>query len=214
MSEHGWPVRRPAVFPTTVERPSASVRGVLLAAGTSSRFGAANKLLQTVEGKPLVRHAAETVVGSNLDGVTVVVGHEADRVRTALDGLAVTVRENEDYATGQSTSVRVGINDAVGRGADAALVALGDMPWVSVGSVDSLVDAYRRGVSDLVVAACDGQRGNPVLFDSRFFDALAGVNGDVGGRGILFEADTTVAVETGDPGVLRDIDRPSDLSGQ
>lgn len=214
MSAPDLPVRRPEEFPAAVERPSASVRGVLLAAGTSSRFGDPNKLLETVEGKSLVRHAAETVVESSLDGVTVVVGHEADRVRAALDGLPVAVRTNDEYATGQSTSVRVGIADVAERGADAALVALGDMPWVSVGAVDRLVEAYRRGVSDLLVAACDGQRGNPVLFDSRFFDALTAVDGDVGGREILLEADATVAVETGDPGVRRDVDRPSDLSGQ
>lgn len=212
MSDIDLPLRRPAEFPQTVERPSASVRGVLLAAGTSSRYGGANKLLQTIDGRPMVRHVAETSDRSDLDGVTVVVGHEADRVRSALGDLPVAVRLNDDYIAGQSTSVRVGIDDAADRGADAALVALGDMPWVTVETVDTLVEAYRRGVSDLLVAACEGSRGNPVLFDKRFFAALTDVSGDIGGRELIFQADTAVAVETGDDGVLRDVDQPDDLS--
>lgn len=211
MSDTELPIRRPAEFPREVERPSASVRGVLLAAGTSRRYGEANKLLEMVDGTPLVRRAAETLLGSRLDGVTVVVGHDADRVRASLDGLAVDIRTNDAHGDGQSTSVRVGIADAVERGADAALLALGDMPWVSVDTVDCLVTAYRRGVSDIVVAAYEGRRGNPVLFDSRFFDALTDVDGDIGGREVLRDAGVTVAVETDDPGVVRDVDRPSDL---
>jgi molybdenum cofactor cytidylyltransferase len=188
-----------------------SVRGVLLAAGTSNRYGESNKLLQTLEGKPLVRHAAETLHRSVLDGVTIVVGCEADSVRAALGDLPVAVRVNDDYTAGQSTSVRIGIEDAASRDADAALVALGDMPWVNFETINLLVEGYRRGVSDVLVAACEGTRGNPVLFDSRFFEALTDVSGDVGGREIIFEADGAVAVETGDDGVLRDIDQPADL---
>jgi molybdenum cofactor cytidylyltransferase len=211
MSEHEWPIQQPAAFPETIKRPLASVHGVILAAGTSSRFGAENKLLCTLGGKPLVRHTAKKMVESNLNRVTVVLGYESDRVRTAVDDLKVTLKENEEYATGQSASVRVGIDHASDRGADAALVALGDMPWVDMETFNCLVEAYRRGVSDLIVAACDGQRGNPVLFDSRFFKSLMGVDGDVGGRALLFRTDTTAVVETGDPGVLQDVDQPSDL---
>jgi molybdenum cofactor cytidylyltransferase len=211
MSETDLPLRKPSTFPSTYERPSASVRGVLLAAGTSSRYGEANKLLQTVDGMPLVRYAAETLLGSAVNGVTVVVGHEADRVRAAVDDLAVAIRTNDDYTEGQSTSVRVGIGDAAERGADAALVALGDMPWVTVETVDCLVEAYRRGVSDIIVAAHEGKRGNPVLFDGRYFDRLTDVDGDVGGRHLLLNSGEAVAIETGDSGVVRDVDRQTDL---
>lgn len=211
MSKTDLPLRAPSTFPESDEHRSATVRGVLLAAGTSSRYGDENKLLQTVEGKSLVRHAAETLVASDVDGVTVVVGYEADRVRAAIDDLDVAIRTNDDYGAGQSTSVGTGIADAAERGADAALIALGDMPWVEVETVDYLVDGYRRGMSDILVAAHEGNRGNPVLFDSRFFDQLIDVDGDVGGRHLLLESGETVAIETSDPGVVRDIDCPTDL---
>jgi hypothetical protein len=63
---------------------------------------------------------------------------------------------------------------------------------------------------DPLVAAVDGKRGNPVCFGARWFDDLRSVDGDVGGRHLLREASTTALVETGDPGVRRDIDRPGD----
>ena len=211
MSRRDLPVREPASFPARRERPDASVHGVLLAAGTSSRYGEANKLLATVDGTALVRHAATALAESTVDGVTAVVGHEGERVAAALDGLDVTIRRNEAYADGQSTSVRAGIERAAERGADAALVALGDMPDVASATHDLLVSAYEHGVADVLAAAHEGRRGNPVLFDARFFAALTAVDGDTGGRQLLRESEEARAIETGDPGVLRDVDRPADL---
>jgi len=193
------------------ERTPATVHGVLLAAGTSSRFGRANKLLEPVDGEPLVRHAARTLVRSATDGVTVVVGHEASRVRDAVEDLPVSVRENDAYEAGQSSSVRVGVLAAADAGADAVLIALGDMPDVSTETVDALIESYERGAGTAVAPAHGGQRGNPVLFDSRYFDSLVDVSGDVGGREILLSGDDSVLLDVEDPGTLRDVDRPEDL---
>ena len=189
----------------------ASVLGVVLAAGTSDRFGESNKLLAEWEGRPLVAHVAGTLSRSAVDAVVVVVGHEADRVRAAVEGPDVTVVDNPDYEAGQATSVRRGALAARDRGADAALFALGDMPTVRPGTVDTLVSAFRAGAGSALAAAHEGTRGNPVLFGARHFDALADLSGDVGGREILLGDDDAALVETGDPGVLLDIDSPTDL---
>jgi len=187
---------------------SPSVAGVLLAAGTSDRYGDRNKLLATHDGAPLVRAAARTLLAAPVDPVVVVVGHDADRVSAALDGLDLELVHNDAYATGQASSVRAGVH-AVRDRADAAVVALGDMPFVAPETVARLVDAYAAGAGDALAAAHDGRRGNPVCFDRRFFDALTDVTGDVGGRSILLENGTLV--DTDDPGVRRDVDQSSDL---
>lgn len=192
-------------------RPDATVHGVVLAAGTSSRYGDPNKLLEVVDDRPLVLTATRTLLSADVDGVTVVVGHEADRVLEAIAPLEVEVRKNEAYAEGQSTSVATGIEAARQRDVDAVLVALGDMPDIDSESVDVVIETYRRGDGDAVAAAYNGNRGNPVLFDRRYFDALVGVEGDVGGREILRSDPDAIAVETGDPGVLYDVDRPTDI---
>ena len=189
-----------------------AVAGVLLAAGTSSRYGSENKLLATLEGEPIVRHAARTLVHSSVDPVVVVLGHEADRVQDALEGLAVNPVVNEAYDTGQASSLRAGI-EAVSdcSDIDAVLVALGDMPFVAPETIETLVAAYAADAGEALAAAFDGTRGNPVLFDARFFDALTDVDGDIGGRKLLLESDSGALIEVDDPGVRRDVDVPDDL---
>lgn len=189
------------------------VPGVLLAAGTSSRFGEANKLLADLGGEPLVVHAARTLAAATVDSLVAVVGADGDRVAAALDGLGFEVVENPDYERGQATSVRTGVRAIEDQVPDAAgaVFALGDMPAVSPDSVDLLVAAYRDRAATALAAAADGERGNPVLFDAEHFAALSDVDGDVGGREILLGGEQSALVETGDPGVRRDIDTEADL---
>lgn len=196
----------------TSDRPR--VAGVVLAAGTSSRYGDRNKLLEsTDDGEPLVRASTQTLLDAGLDPVVVVVGHEADRVARAVEALPVEVVENDAYDEGQSTSVRVGVDTVAAHDppVDAAVVALGDMPFVASTTVETLVAAYAAGVGDPLAPASDGRRGNPVLFDRRHFAALTDVDGDVGGRAILLGSDDAALVAVDDPGVRRDVDAPGDL---
>ena len=225
------PVRHPAELGISVDQhgvtaetdrfePDPAVHGVVLAAGQSERYGSENKLLQPLAGDPLVVHAVRTAVAAPLDGVTVVLGYEAHIVRETIESAAgdwsgagdtaIDFRQNDAFREGQSTSLACGVAAAAEREADAVLVLLGDMPDVSVETVGLLVDSYARTTHDALAAAFDGARGNPVLFDSLHFDALRDVEGDTGGREILLETADAIAVETGDPGVLRDVDRPSE----
>ncbi|MDZ7702424.1 MAG: nucleotidyltransferase family protein [Halobacteriales archaeon] len=203
----------PTVDPAELGPPSREgpVVGVLLAAGDSQRYGDDNKLLADVDGEPMVRRAARGLTASRLERVIAVVGHEADRVRSALAGLDLEVVENPDYGAGQATSLEVGTRAAREAGAAAACYALGDMPWVAPGTVDALVDAYRADAGDPLAAAYEGRRGNPTLFDARHFGALEDVDGDIGGRELLLDDDRARLVETGDPGVRRDVDAREDL---
>lgn len=190
------------------ETTDPTIAGIVLAAGTSSRFGSRNKLLTPIDGRPLVQQAVATV-REVLPEVVVVVGHEATKVRGTMTGLDVTCVENPDYMTGQASSVRRGINE-VSPGADGALIHLGDMPSVQPATIGSLVDAFAAGIGDPVVAATDGRRGNPVLFGRQHFARLREVSGDIGGRAVIHSSDQAVLVNTNDPGVHRDIDKPTD----
>jgi molybdenum cofactor cytidylyltransferase len=206
------PVVDPAASLGASDR-EVTLAGVLLAAGESSRFRDGNKLLARVDGEPIVRRAARTLVESDCTPLFVVVGHEAERVREALSGLPFETVANDEYARGQATSVRAAVealsdrDDPVG----AAVFALGDMPFVAPESVRRLVAVYRAGRATAAAAAHDGERGNPVLFDARYFGRLADVEGDVGGRELLRSGDDAVLVETGDPGVRADVDTVADL---
>jgi len=193
-------------------REALRVAGVVLAAGRSSRMGTTNKLLADIQGLPMVRRVAETALLAGLDPVVVVVGHDADQVRSALDGLPVRLAANPDHAQGLSTSVRVGIG-AVGEGVEGAMVLLGDMPWVSLADIRALMDAFSPAEGrSICVPVAGGRRGNPVLWSARHFAALRRLEGDVGARRLLAEpGDGVYEVRVPDDGVLRDIDTPEAL---
>ncbi|MDS0300305.1 nucleotidyltransferase family protein [Halogeometricum sp. S1BR25-6] len=193
------------------ETGDSLIGGVVLAAGRSTRFGESNKLLEAIDGTPLVTRAARTAVQSSLDEVAVVLGYDSDAVADALSAFDLPARYNDDYADGQSTSVRAGVEFAREADWDAAVFLLGDMPFVETRTLDRLLDAYRAGEGDIVAPRYEGKRGNPVLFDARHFDALGNVDGDRGGRELVMEHDGTRFVDVDDAGVLRDIDSEADL---
>jgi molybdenum cofactor cytidylyltransferase len=188
------------------------VGAVLLAAGQSTRFEGENKLLAQLDGTPVVRHAAETLLDAAVSDIVVVGGHEATAVREALTELPVSVRTNPDYTAGQSTSVRTGVEAARERDWDTAVFALGDMPFVDPETVDALVERAENGDESVVAPVYDGQRGNPVLFEAREYEALRAVTGDEGGRQLLEQRADVALVDTDDPGVVQDIDVRADLS--
>jgi len=188
------------------------VGGVILAAGKSSRYEPGNKLLATIGGKTVVGQVAETAVKSPLSDVVAVLGYESETVAEALETLSLSFRHNDNYATGQSTSVRRGADYAQESGWDAALFLLGDMPFVRTGTVEKLIEAYHSGTATIVVPEHEGARGNPVLFDSHHFDGLASVSGDRGGRNIIETNERTAFIEVDDPGIHWDIDTDADLA--
>jgi molybdenum cofactor cytidylyltransferase len=165
-------------------RHRGMVAALLLAAGRSSRMGSANKLLAEFDGIPLVRRSAETLLAAGLP-VTVVVGHQAGRLRDALEGLDVAIVENPDYADGLSTSIRAGVAMLPDE-ADGVLIALADMPAVDADAIGRLSEAFsREGGTSVVRATHGGVRGNPVILPKSLFPAALRLEGDVGARHLV-----------------------------
>jgi|AntDeeMetagen134_2_1112570.scaffolds.fasta_scaffold08446_2 molybdenum cofactor cytidylyltransferase len=194
-----------------VSIPTGRVGCLVLAAGTSSRFGDENKLLAEIGGEALVRRAVVSALASPVDEVVVVVGHNAPVVRETLSNLEVEFVTNDDHEQGQSTSIHAGVAAARERDWDAAVFALGDMPHVDPGSIERLLKAYAADHGTILAAAYDRQRGNPALFDAAHFDALEEIEGDTGGRELIVGSAAAALVDTDDPGVVRDIDRRDDI---
>lgn len=192
---------------------ASRIVGVLLAAGQSRRMGRRNKLLADLNGRPMVRHAAETLLKTALDGLTVVTGHQADAVRGALDGLPVAFADSPAHAQGLAETIKRGIA-AVPDGVDGVLIALGDMPWLSAKTVNRLIAAFDPAAGrSICVPVHDGKRGNPVLFSRRFFSEIQGLSGDSGARSLLgAHAEQVAEVVVDDPGVGLDLDTPEALA--
>jgi len=175
---------------------------VLLAAGRSERFGAADKLEADLNGTPLGLHAVATLADLSFRARLAV------RSGCALD---FAVHGYVDIANprpelGMSGSVRLGVARARAMGAAAVLIALADMPRVTVAHVRRLLEA--GGAAGAVVASSDGMKPTPpALFGRDRFDALLGLTGDAGARDLLRGGRHVVA----DPAELVDIDTPEEL---
>ena len=188
--------------------PRPVVHAVLLAAGRSSRMGGPNKLMADFEGEPLLARTAARVLASQVAGTVVVLGHQADRARAALEGLAVDLVVNPDFASGLSSSLKAGIG-ALPETAAGALVVLGDMPGVTVADLDRLIAAFQAAEGQAIVRATfNGKRGNPVILPRSLFSGIEALSGDTGARHIVESgAADVVDVEIGE-GAFLDVDTP------
>lgn len=185
------------------------IAGLLLAAGGARRFGA-QKLVQPLQGKPLVRHAAEAL-GAATEELIVVVGHEEARVRAALAGVQCTLVVNAEWAAGLAGSVRAGIA-ALGDDTDAVVIALGDQPGIDARVVRALVERWRASTMPIVAARYRGGRGHPVLFDRAVFGELAALEGDVGAKPVIERIPSRVAYVEIDEPPPPDVDTAADLA--
>jgi molybdenum cofactor cytidylyltransferase len=192
-------------------RPEARrprVAGLVMAAGRSSRMGA-NKLLMDDDGKPIVARVVEQALAADLAEVIVVTGHQEAEMRAALAGHKVRFVSCPDYADGMSASLRSGLK-ALPADIDAALVLLGDMPRVGTALLRRMIAAFNPTEGRaIIVPSFQGKRGNPVLWDRRFFGEMTELAGDVGARHLIGEhAELVTEIAAEDGGIFLDIDTP------
>jgi molybdenum cofactor cytidylyltransferase len=190
----------------------SDVAAIILAAGRGTRFGDELKLLAQIGGKALVRHAAEAAVGSMVDPVIVVTGYRSNEVEAALHGLPVQILYNALFAQGLSTSLKIGFS-ALPPTTRAAVILLGDMPFVKADLIDALVAGWReRGEPAAVVPTLDGRRGNPVVLSRDLQAVIEDLSGDGGAGSLLRERSDVLEWPTTDPAVAQDIDTREELA--
>lgn len=199
------------------------VAGIVLAAGESRRFGQTKQLLDYY-GHPFVRVVAEKAIAAGLDPVIVVTGCDAQAVEEALAGLPLKVVRNEEWPSGQASSIRAGLACLSALHPDhpipagwanrqmtvgAAIFLLADMPQITAEVLRALVEAHARELPAVLAPMVEDRRTNPVLFDSVTFPDLTQLTGDVGGRAI-FSRYSPAYLPWLDDGLLRDVDTPDD----
>lgn len=182
--------------------------GIVLAAGRSSRMGTPKAALP-FEGTTIVQAVVSTLYGGGCDAVRVVLGHHAASVAPLLLHSRAEVVLNPEPDLGMISSVHTGVrrDEAV---VSRWLVHPVDMPFVSVDTVREMLAASRRFPDAVLVACCGGRRGHPILIPRG--PALHVLQTAERLSDLLHqEAVPVEEIETGDPGVLRDIDTPEDL---
>jgi molybdenum cofactor cytidylyltransferase len=191
------------------ERPR--VAAVVLAAGSSSRMGR-NKLLLDLGGETMVRRAVRAAIGGGVDEVVVVLGHDEQLVRAELAGLPCTPVVNPDHAEGAGTSVRTGVRQ-VAAVADALVVVLADMPYVTAEMIATLVARYRETRAPLVASHYGAVQAPPTLYDRALFEELLSIPGERCAKQVVRRHEQEAAVVSWPESALRDVDVPADYEG-
>lgn len=187
---------------------------MLLAAGAGRRFGGP-KAVADLGGELLVERGLRLLVAGGCDPRFVVLGADAERVRSTADLDGGNILVVTDWSTGMAASLRAGLAAALDGDAAAVVVALVDQPWIESESIARLRRAWQSG-ADAAVATYAGTSGHPVLFTAAVVpEVMATLRGDHGARGWLHaNRHRVTAIDCTDVGNPADVDSPADLTGR
>jgi molybdenum cofactor cytidylyltransferase len=185
---------------------------VILAAGESRRMGT-QKLLLPFGEATVVEAVVRTALASGVDRAVAVLGADRESIRARLEPRGVDFAVNERYAEGMLTSIQAGIR-ALPPEAEAAVVMLGDQPFLPPSVVDTVIQGRRESGKGIVIPVFRGRRGHPVLVDLKYRAETLSLDPADGLRRLMrSHPDDIAEVEVDDPNILRDLDTPEDYSG-
>jgi len=135
---------------------------------------------------PVLRHVLDAAVAGGLEEVVVVLGHLAREIVDAVPPTGrVRIASNPRYAEGQATSLRTGLQ-AVEAGSEAAVILLGDQPWVRPDAIASVAAAFRAGQGPVVQAVYGGRPAHPTLLGRAVWaTVMEESEGDEGARAAI-----------------------------
>ncbi|QFU76448.1 nucleotidyltransferase family protein [Halioglobus maricola] len=178
---------------------------LILAAGSSRRFGSDKRRVLLPNGKSLLQQSVDNALASGLS-------------------VAVAIREGEDSMVNGRVSAlncpdaHLGMGHTLAQGVaqlprwEGVLIALGDMPGIRPATFCNVAELIRPEVIGQPVYR--GKPGHPVGFSSTFFAALENLDGDSGARALLKQnREAIVRLPVDDPGILKDVDTVADLPG-
>ena len=185
-----------------------SVDGViLLAAGKARRFGS-DKRLALLGEQPLLAVTLQRYLQLPVEIVVVVDAHPDERILNLIPDDIQCLRANVVESWGMGDSLALGADYAIAANWQRCLIALADMPFVQIQTLQEILHALHA--HDAVVPVCQNHWGHPVGFTRKYLPQLAGLTGDRGAKAILQSAHP-FELHVDDRGVLQDIDVPGDL---
>lgn len=179
---------------------------IVLAAGSSNRFGTDKRLARLPDGRTLLEATLANI--PPLFAQRILVLHPGD------DELAAAHAGSWEAVIADSAALGMGYSLAAGlarcSSTTGALVVLADMPSVKPSTYADLAQRVCR--DRIVLPRHGGKRGNPVAIGRDFFGELARPLGDQGARHLLQALPAAVLwIDCDDAGILRDIDTPADI---
>lgn len=184
-----------------------NICGLLLAAGSATRFGEQKLLYPLSLGTNILEKSAYALKKA-IPNCIAVVKSDTDEIAKILIGLEYTLVINPNHENGIGSSIQCGISNSK---ADAWVIALADMPFIQIDTINTITENLKNG-EKIVAPLYKEQRGHPVGISSIYKNQLTLLKDDVGAKNILQKNKKNLKTfETDDPGVLQDIDRKQDL---
>jgi molybdenum cofactor cytidylyltransferase len=182
---------------------------IVLAAGKSERMGQ-QKLLLPFGAKTIIESVIDQILNAGIDRVLVVLGSDRKKIGLALEGKPLLTCVNNHFEEGMHTSVVCGFQH-LPENACAALLFLGDQPFIPVEVTQRIVFTWRQSGKGIIIPTYHGKRGHPTLFDCRLKDEIMHLDSGIGLRSVSIKfPEEILEVEVNFPQILRDIDTKND----
>jgi molybdenum cofactor cytidylyltransferase len=189
------------------------VKKIILAAGSSRRYGKTNKLVQIFQDKPIIKHVIDVLLEENdPKDLLVVVGHEKSKIINLINNPNIKIVNNIDYEKGIGTSISCAmrhLEDYI----QGVMIIPADMPLISKVDLRNLENKFiELNSTKVVFPKHESNLGNPVILPKSYFDILTNLNADEGARSQIKNKDY-VTVNAG-IGTTLDIDTKEEFNKQ
>ena len=182
---------------------------ILLAAGNSDRFKG-NKLLTTVNDKPMYMNVVEKTLKLKFKVNKIILVTQYEEIKEALVEQPIQIIMNKNSELGIAHSIKLGISDNIE--ADAYMFMVCDQPFILLESMEKLIDRFMKSNKGMACVQHEGKLGNPTIFSRKYTKELLSLNGDVGGKSIIKKhLDDLEKVEISHKVELMDIDTREEL---
>ena len=183
---------------------------IILAAGSSSRFGKVKQLLQ-FNNKTLIQHVIDEAINAGAEPVIVITGANAHEVSKGINNDEVEIVFNKDWKQGMASGIVTGLKKAItlNNDIDKVIITVCDQPFVSSSLFQQLYQRQNESVKHIVACAYADTIGTPALFTQKYFKALLSLKGEQGAKKIL-KANKEDVATIGFPQGVIDIDKKED----
>ena len=187
---------------------------LIIAGGISRRMGNKNKLFLKIGNNYLVNIVVKKFHILGFRKIYIVLGYQSQKVKKILNKKYVKILINKSFNLGQSSSIKYGLSK-IDRTESNILIALSDMPFFSADLILNLVDRHfsiSKYKNVITLPKFKDSYRNPVIWNNVFFSELKNLEGDRGGKSIIYKNLNAInVVEWSSENELMDIDKKKDL---
>lgn len=168
---------------------------IILAAGSSSRMGQSKQML-VINGEKLLVKTIQTVLGSGVRKVIVVLGSNESAHRKLIEDLPVDIVYNPNWEKGMGSSIKQGLAHFASdqRPPEGIIILACDQPLLHSEHIQKLLDKYQETGKPVIASTYSGMPGVPVLFDRAYYNSLQALPDKEGAKKIILQNPSDVAL--------------------